>query len=106
MRRWTKTTATTRSVPWPHRSSRPPRPRTEPGVGLLVFSDGGTRVRTRGSKISPVEGKTRGVTLSRLAADESLPAIGCGDASLDEDDGDDEVGTVAAPEQQAPPPAG
>src|SRR3546814_6431424 len=34
MRRWTKTTATTRSVPWPHRSSRRRRPRTEPGVGM------------------------------------------------------------------------
>src|SRR3546814_9618483 len=72
---------------------------------VLLISDGGTLVRTRASEISQVGRNTQGVTLIRLAADESLQAIERVDASLDEDDGDDEVGTVAAQEQQAPPPA-
>src|SRR3546814_17069786 len=72
---------------------------------VLLISDGGTLVRTRASEISQVGRNTQGVTLLRLAADESLQAIERVDASLDEDDGADEVGSVAAPEQQGPPPA-
>src|SRR3546814_15175957 len=72
---------------------------------VLLISDGGTLVRTRASEISQVGRNTQGVTLIRLAADESLQAIERVDASLEEDEGDDEVGTVAAPEQQAQPPA-
>src|SRR3546814_13351581 len=72
---------------------------------VLLISDGGTLVRTRASEISQVGRNTQGVTLIRLAADESLQAIERVDASQDEDDGDDEVGPVAAPAQQAPPPA-
>src|SRR3546814_13234945 len=72
---------------------------------VLLISDGGTPVRTRASEISQVGRNTQGVTLIRLAADESLQAIEPVDASLDEDDGDYEVGPVAAPQQQTPPHA-
>src|SRR3546814_12951360 len=73
---------------------------------VLLISDGGTLVRTRASEISQVGRNTQGVTLIRLAADESLQAIERVDASLDEDDGDDEVGAVDAQEQQERPPVG
>src|SRR3546814_1700191 len=42
---------------------------------VLLISDGGTLVRTRASEISQVGRNTQGVTLIRLAADESLQAI-------------------------------
>src|SRR3546814_14075985 len=58
---------------------------------VLLISDGGTLVRTRASEISQVGRNTQGVTLIRLAAAESLQAIERVDASLDEDDGADEV---------------
>ena len=72
---------------------------------VLLISDGGTLVRTRASEISQVGRNTQGVTLIRLAADESLQAIERVDASLDEEDGED-AATDAEGETQAPPPAG
>jgi len=52
---------------------------------VLLISDGGTLVRTRASEISQVSRNTQGVTLIRLAADETLQAIERLDASLDDD---------------------
>ncbi|WP_202840538.1 DNA gyrase subunit A [Luteimonas saliphila] len=52
---------------------------------VLLISDGGTLVRTRAAEISQVGRNTQGVTLIRLAADESLQAIERVDASLDTD---------------------
>ncbi|HEU0305455.1 MAG TPA: DNA gyrase C-terminal beta-propeller domain-containing protein, partial [Lysobacter sp.] len=52
---------------------------------VLLISDGGTLVRTRAAEISQVSRNTQGVTLMRLAADESLQAIERLDASLDDD---------------------
>ncbi len=59
---------------------------------VLLISDGGTLVRTRASEISQVSRNTQGVTLIRLAADETLQAIERLDASLDEDEGELEGG--------------
>ncbi len=53
---------------------------------VLLISDGGTLVRTRASEISQVSRNTQGVTLMRLAKDETLQAIERLDASLDADD--------------------
>ena len=53
---------------------------------VLLISDGGTLVRTRAAEISQVGRNTQGVTLMRMAADESLQTIERVDASLDEDD--------------------
>ncbi|MFC3815563.1 DNA gyrase subunit A [Lysobacter sp. GCM10012299] len=53
---------------------------------VLLISDGGTLVRTRAAEISQVGRNTQGVTLMRLAADESLQTIERVDASLDEED--------------------
>jgi DNA gyrase subunit A len=55
---------------------------------VLLISDGGTLVRTRASEISQVGRNTQGVTLIRLAADETLQAVERVDASLDEDEQD------------------
>jgi DNA gyrase subunit A len=52
---------------------------------VLLISDGGTLVRTRASEISQVSRNTQGVTLMRLASDESLQAVERVDASLDLD---------------------
>ncbi len=52
---------------------------------VLLISDGGTLVRTRASEISQVSRNTQGVTLMRLAADETLQAVERLDASLDDD---------------------
>jgi DNA gyrase subunit A len=52
---------------------------------VLLISDGGTLVRTRAAEISQVSRNTQGVTLMRLASDESLQAIERLDASLDDD---------------------
>src|SRR5688572_3950140 len=73
---------------------------------VLLISDGGTLVRTRASEISQVGRNTQGVTLIRLAPDESLQAIERVDASLDDGDDDEAIDVVATPEQQVPPPAG
>ncbi|QIL20728.1 DNA gyrase subunit A [Thermomonas sp. HDW16] len=64
---------------------------------VLLISDGGTLVRTPASDIAQVGRNTQGVTLMRLAADETLQAIERLDASLDEDE--DGAVVVAASEQ-------
>jgi DNA gyrase subunit A len=71
---------------------------------VLLISDGGTLVRTRAAEISQVGRNTQGVTLMRLAADESLQAIERVDASLDEEEGASAADD--ARERPAPPPAG
>ena len=53
---------------------------------VLLISDGGTLVRTPAAAIAQVGRNTQGVTLMRLAADETLQAVERLDASLDEDD--------------------
>ena len=53
---------------------------------MLLISDGGTLVRTPTAHIAQVGRNTQGVTLMRLAADETLQAIERLDASLDEED--------------------
>ncbi len=50
---------------------------------VLLISDGGTLVRTPAAAIAQVGRNTQGVTLMRLAADETLQAIERLDASLD-----------------------
>jgi DNA gyrase subunit A len=55
---------------------------------VLLISDGGTLVRTRAAEISQVGRNTQGVTLMRLAGDETLQAIERLDASLEEDEAD------------------
>jgi DNA gyrase subunit A len=69
---------------------------------VLLISDGGTLVRTRAAEIAQVGRNTQGVTLIRLAADETLQAIERVDASLDEE----ETAGIAAEAQAPPPPAG
>ncbi|MDB6163093.1 MAG: gyrase subunit, partial [Xanthomonadaceae bacterium] len=49
---------------------------------VLLISDGGTLVRTRAAEIAQVGRNTQGVTLMRLASDETLQAIERVDASL------------------------
>ncbi|MFL6591206.1 MAG: DNA gyrase subunit A [Luteimonas sp.] len=62
---------------------------------VLLISDGGTLVRTRAAEIAQVGRNTQGVTLMRLAADESLQAIERVDASLDEEVEMAEAGVAA-----------
>ena len=69
---------------------------------VLLISDGGTLVRTPAAAIAQVGRNTQGVTLMRLAADETLQAIERLDASLDED-GEAAADSVAATD--VPPPA-
>ncbi|MDF2816061.1 MAG: gyrase subunit, partial [Stenotrophomonas rhizophila] len=69
---------------------------------VLLISDGGTLVRTRGSEISRVGRNTQGVTLIRLSKDEKLQAVERMDASID--DVEDEVETAATPVDTAPAP--
>ena len=66
---------------------------------MLLISDGGTLVRTRASEISQVSRNTQGVTLMRLAADETLQAVERLDASLDVVADDDTATTVDAPDR-------
>ncbi|HZF97676.1 MAG TPA: DNA gyrase C-terminal beta-propeller domain-containing protein, partial [Pseudoxanthomonas sp.] len=54
---------------------------------VLLISDGGTLVRTRAAGISQVGRNTQGVTLIKLAQDETLQAVERLDASLDEVEG-------------------
>ncbi len=69
---------------------------------VLLISDGGTLVRTRAAEISQVGRNTQGVTLIRLAEDESLKAIERVDTSLD--DGEEtQPGVSAQPEQPEQP---
>jgi DNA gyrase subunit A len=63
---------------------------------VLLISDGGTLVRTRAAEISQVGRNTQGVTLMRLAEDESLQAVERVDASLDDEE------TVATTAVDAP----
>ena len=63
---------------------------------VLLISDGGTLVRTRGSEISRVGRNTQGVTLIRLSKDEKLQAVERLDGSIDEDE--DEAAVTAADE--------
>ncbi|AWV07153.1 DNA gyrase subunit A [Marilutibacter maris] len=64
---------------------------------VLLISDGGTLVRTRAAEISQVSRNTQGVTLMRLAADESLQAVERLDASLDGgDEADGEIDPALA----------
>ena len=55
---------------------------------VLLISDGGTLVRTPASHIAQVGRNTQGVTLMRLAKDETLQAIERLDASMDVGEGD------------------
>ncbi|RZA19797.1 MAG: DNA gyrase subunit A, partial [Lysobacteraceae bacterium] len=68
---------------------------------VLLISDGGTLVRTRAAEIAQVGRNTQGVTLMRMAADETLQAIERLDASLDEDS---EVAADSADSTEAAPP--
>ncbi|TNV94923.1 DNA gyrase subunit A [Xylella fastidiosa] len=62
---------------------------------VLLISDGGTLVRTRGSEISRVGRNTQGVTLIRLSNGEKLQAVERLDASLSiPDETEDDPGTV------------
>uniref|UniRef100_UPI00265850F3 DNA gyrase C-terminal beta-propeller domain-containing protein n=1 Tax=Xanthomonas fragariae TaxID=48664 RepID=UPI00265850F3 len=72
---------------------------------VLLISDGGTLVRTRGSEISRVGRNTQGVTLIRLSKGEKLQAVERLDASLDEveDVVDEATATTATPSTLAPP---
>ncbi|MCL7713948.1 DNA gyrase subunit A [Stenotrophomonas mori] len=62
------------------------------GDEVLLISDGGTLVRTRGSEISRVGRNTQGVTLIRLSKGEKLQAVERLDASLQSADEADEDG--------------
>ncbi|MCR6662195.1 MAG: DNA gyrase subunit A [Luteimonas sp.] len=62
---------------------------------VLLISDGGTLVRTRAAEISQVGRNTQGVTLIRVAEDESLQAIERIDVSLDSE-GDAELESLPA----------
>ncbi len=66
---------------------------------VLLISDGGTLVRTRASEISQVGRNTQGVTLIKLAKDETLQAVERLDASLD----DDEDASIEATESPSAP---
>jgi len=68
---------------------------------VLLISDGGTLVRTPAADIAQVGRNTQGVTLMRLAADETLQAIERLDASLD---GEAEVSADASANAEASPP--
>jgi DNA gyrase subunit A len=71
---------------------------------VLLISDGGTLVRTRAAEISQVSRNTQGVTLMRLASDESLQAVERVDASFEDDE--DEAAEAASAEATPVPPAG
>ena len=69
------------------------------GDEVLLISDGGTLVRTRGSEISRVGRNTQGVTLIRLSKGEKLQAVERLDASLEAEEGvdDDLAADVESP---------
>ncbi len=74
------------------------------GDEVLLISDGGTLVRTRGSEISRVGRNTQGVTLIRLSKGEKLQAVERLDASLQSgDDADEDVASGDAVPAVAPP---
>lgn len=70
---------------------------------VLLISDGGTLVRTRAAEIAQVGRNTQGVTLMRLAADETLQAIERVDASLD-DESEEATGELAVVTEGAAEP--
>jgi DNA gyrase subunit A len=71
---------------------------------VLLISDGGTLVRTRAAEISQVGRNTQGVTLMRLAPEESLQTLERVDASLDVDeDAVTDVPLDATPAEVAAP---
>ena len=74
---------------------------------VLLISDGGTLVRTRGSEISRVSRNTQGVTLIRLSKGEKLQAVERLDGSIDEGDeaGDDASVPASAVDGEASPQA-
>ena len=75
---------------------------------VLLISDGGTLVRTPAADIAQVGRNTQGVTLMRLAADETLQAIERLDATLDreaEDASADAAVAVEGDEAASPPQA-
>lgn len=72
---------------------------------VLLISDGGTLVRTRAAEISQVGRNTQGVTLMRLAQDETLQALERLDASLDEDESEVPVVGAVTPDDTEPTPA-
>jgi len=72
---------------------------------VLLISDGGTLVRTPASAIAQVGRNTQGVTLMRLAADETLQAIERLDASLDADEEASVASGVADAPALSPPNA-
>ena len=74
------------------------------GDEVLLISDGGTLVRTRGSEISRVGRNTQGVTLIRLSKGEKLQAVERLDASLEAEDEVLEDDAVEAGEAVAPTP--
>nr|3L6V_A Chain A, DNA gyrase subunit A [Xanthomonas campestris pv. campestris]3L6V_B Chain B, DNA gyrase subunit A [Xanthomonas campestris pv. campestris] len=71
---------------------------------VMLISDGGTLVRTRGSEISRVGRNTQGVTLIRLSKGEKLQAVERLDASLEEPE--DVVDEAVAITSDAPPAEG
>ena len=75
---------------------------------MLLISDGGTLVRTPAAHIAQVGRNTQGVTLMRLAADETLQAIERLDATLDreaEEASADAAVAVEGNEATSPPQA-
>ena len=70
---------------------------------VLLISDGGTLVRTRAVEISQVGRNTQGVTLMRMADNETLQALERLDASLDEDENEVPVGTTTSPDAEPMP---
>ncbi len=64
---------------------------------VLLISDGGTLVRTRAVEISQVGRNTQGVTLMRMADNETLQALERLDASLDDDELADSPAAVPPP---------
>ncbi|MNV21327.1 DNA gyrase subunit A [compost metagenome] len=72
---------------------------------VLLISDGGTLVRTRGSEISRVGRNTQGVTLIRLSKEEKLQAVERMDASLDEGVEEETPAAIEASPAVTPPEA-
>ncbi len=67
---------------------------------VLLISDGGTLVRTRAAEISQVGRNTQGVTLIKLAKEETLQAVERLDASLDDEEDGSAGASESTPELQ------
>jgi len=76
-----------------------------PADEVLLISDGGTLVRTRGSEISRVGRNTQGVTLIRLSKEEKLQAVERMDAFIEADEEQEGAVDAAAIEPAAATPA-